>query len=46
MLIGVPLAIAILNETQLTELEKELTGAGLGPGAAAPSPAPATEEAK
>lgn len=40
MLVGVPLAVAILNETQLTELEKELNGAGLG------VPAPATEEKK
>lgn len=42
MLVGVPLAIAILNETQLTELEKEFNNAGLGPAAAAP----ATEEKK
>ncbi|ONH77812.1 Mitochondrial import receptor subunit tom22 [Pichia kudriavzevii] len=48
MLVGVPLAVAILNETQLTELEKELNGQGLGAPAVAPavSAAPATEEAK
>lgn len=42
MLVGVPLAVAILNETQLTELEKELNGAGMG--VAAPAAAPAVEE--
>lgn len=39
MLVGVPLAVAILNETQLTELEKELNGGALT-APAAPSPAP------
>lgn len=42
LLIGVPLAVAILNETQLTELEKELDGAGMG--VAAPAAAPVVEE--
>ncbi|GAV27837.1 hypothetical protein PMKS-001305 [Pichia membranifaciens] len=42
MLVGVPLAVAILNETQLTELEKELNGAGMG--VAAPAAAPVVEE--
>jgi import receptor subunit TOM22 len=46
MLVGVPLAVAILNETQLTELEKELNGAGLGAPAPAPAPASTTEEKK
>ncbi|KAG0681703.1 hypothetical protein C6P42_003882 [Pichia californica] len=46
MLVGVPLAVAILNETQLTELEKELNGAGLGVPAPAAPAAPVVEEKK
>lgn len=47
MLVGVPLAVAILNETQLTELEKELNGGGLtAPAAPAPAPVASPAETK